>query len=639
MAATTSAPERVATPATISQTPHTPTSTPRYAGLDGLRAIAVITVILFHLTPGALPGGFLGVDIFFVISGFLITSLLLSEHAKNGRIALGNFWRRRARRLLPALGVLLLTCCTAAWMIGSDLLVGLGQQVLGAATFSGNWLAIAADRSYFDATTPELLRNLWSLAVEEQFYLLWPLAVLLLLLTRRRWVRVTIVAVAAVASAVGMTILFAPGADATRVYYGTDTHSFGLTLGAVLALLGAGWSRQSSEWRRAPKVVLPLVGLAAVAALIVASFLLAADGALAYQGGLAVVALLSALAILGSIVPGSYLGRALDIQPLRWIGERSYGLYLWHWPVFVLVVGVLPTMPRVGGGGWILGGIAAVITVVAAAISYRFVEQPIRRNGVRASFAGFASQWNRSGMRAVGVAIVGMLVLAGSATTVAGIVADPGKGAAQTQIEAGQQAVERQTPPTDAAAEAPEESAPAALPGGDQITAIGDSVMLASATELQNAFPGIQIDATVSRQLSQAPQIVESMLAAGTLRPTVVIGLGTNGPIDVAALARLRELAGTDHQLVLVNVFAPRWWTEGVNANLSDFAQQYRAVELANWRDSISGQLQLLARDQIHPGDAGGRVYVGAVRDALQRLSELPPLLGPRDFGLAPLPT
>ena len=634
MAATTSAPERVATPATTSPTP----PAPRFAGLDGLRAIAVLTVMLFHLTPGALPGGFLGVDIFFVISGFLITSLLLTEHANNGRIRLGQFWRRRARRLLPALGLLLLVCCTAAWLIGSDLLVGLGQQVLGAATFSSNWLAIGANRSYFDETTPELLRNLWSLAVEEQFYLLWPLAVLLLLLTRRRWLRVTIVGVAVVASAAGMALLFVPGADATRVYYGTDTHSFGLALGAVLALVGAGWSRQTSDWRRAPKVVLPLVGLVAVAALISASFLLAADGALAYQGGLAVVAVLSAVAILGSIVPGSYLGRALDLQPLRWIGERSYGLYLWHWPVFILVIGVLPAVPRVGEGGWMLGGIAAVITVVVAAISYRFVEQPIRRLGFRGAFARLASQWNKSGIRAVGVATVGMLVLASSATTVASVVADPGQGAAQAQIEAGQQAVEQQVlPPTEA--ESPAESTPPALPGGDQITAIGDSVMLASATELQHAFPGIQIDATVSRQLSQAPEIVESMLAAGTLRPTVVIGLGTNGPIDLAALARLRELAGTEHQLVLVNVFAPRWWTEGVNASLSDFAQQYRDVELANWRDSISGQLRLLARDQIHPGDAGGRVYVGAVRDALQRLSELPPLLGPRDYGLAPLPT
>jgi peptidoglycan/LPS O-acetylase OafA/YrhL len=629
MAAKTSSPKPVAKSATPSATPP-----PRFAGLDGLRAIAVLTVMLYHLTPGGMPGGFLGVDIFFVISGFLITSLLLSEHAGSGSIRLGNFWRRRARRLLPALGVLLLVCCTAAWLIGTDLLVGLGQQVLGATTFSSNWLSIAAGRSYFDDTTPELLRNLWSLAVEEQFYLLWPLVVLLLLFVRLRWVRIAIVAAAAVASAIAMAALYVPGADATRVYYGTDTHSFGLAIGAVLALVSVNWSRDSAGWRRTPKVVLPLLGLVSVAALIAATFLLEADDALTYQGGLALVAVLSVFAILGGIVPGSYLGRGLDLQPLRWIGERSYGLYLWHWPVFILVVAALPGMPRVGGGGWVLGGIAATITVVAAALSYRFVEQPIRRRGFRAAFAGFASSWKSSGIRAVGVAAVGVLVLTTGATTVASMVANPTQGAAQTQIEAGQQAVEREQ-----AAPAPAESEPPALPGGDQITAIGDSVMLASAQELQSAFPGIYIDAVVSRQLSQAPGIVESMLAAGTLRPTIVIGLGTNGPIDLAALNQLKELAGTKHQLVLVNVFAPRWWTDGVNSNLSAFAQQYRSVELANWRDSISGQVRLLAGDQIHPGNAGGRVYVGAVRDALQRLSELPPLLGPRDYGLAPLPT
>src|SRR5690554_7040786 len=190
MALQTSSPAPVAAPATSSATPHAP----RFAGLDGLRAIAVLTVILYHLAPNAMPGGFLGVDIFFVISGFLITSLLLSDHGGSGRIRLGHFWRRRARRLLPALGVLLLVCCTAAWALGGDVLVGLGNQVLGATTFSSNWLSIAADRSYFDETTPELLRNLWSLAVEEQFYLLWPLVVLLLLLVRWNWLRVTIVA-------------------------------------------------------------------------------------------------------------------------------------------------------------------------------------------------------------------------------------------------------------------------------------------------------------------------------------------------------------------------------------------------------------------------------------------------------------
>jgi peptidoglycan/LPS O-acetylase OafA/YrhL len=637
MATTTTSSQRAAVPTSAAATPAVPR--PRFAGLDGLRAIAVIAVILYHLTPGTLPGGFLGVDIFFVISGFLITSLLITEHADTGRIRLGNFWRRRARRLLPALALVVLVCCTAAWVIGGDVLVGLGQQVLGATTFSSNWLAIASERSYFDESTPELLRNLWSLAVEEQFYLVWPLLVLVLVAVPARWVRIAIVAALAIMSAIGMALLAPAGGDATRVYYGTDTHSFGLALGAVLAVASSRFPPDPQRWPRVVKVVLPAAGVLAIGALVALSFSMTADSALTYRGGLAAVALLSAVVILGSVIPGSLLGRMLDRQPLRWIGERSYGLYLWHWPVFVLVVAALPEVPGVGAGGWLLGAIAAAITVVAAAASYRYLEQPVRRDGLRGTARRFAAGWSTRGVRAAGVAAAGTLVLALGATTVASIVVDPGEGSVQAQIEAGQQAVQSQpapAPPTDTEVPA---GTVAPLPGGDQITAIGDSVMLASARELQEAFPGIHIDAAVSRQLSQAPAIVEGMLAAGTLRPTVVIGLGTNGPIDTESLHQLRALAGNQHQIVLVNVFAPRWWSDGVNASLSDFAQQYRDVELANWRDSISGQVRLLARDQIHPGDAGGRVYAGAVRDALQRLSELPPLLGPRDYGLAPLPT
>ena len=636
MAPTITSPQSSAVPTTTAEVA---APRARFAGLDGLRAIAVLVVILYHLTPGALPGGFLGVDIFFVISGFLITSLLIRDHAGTGRIRLGNFWRRRVRRLLPALVLVVLVCCTAAWVIGGDVLVGLGQQVLGAMTFSSNWLAIASERSYFDESTPELLRNLWSLAVEEQFYLVWPLLIFALLAVPGRWARIAIVATLAVVSALGMALFASVGGDATRVYYGTDTHSFGLTLGAVLAIASSRWPLDPERWPGAVKALLTGAGAVAVAALMATSFVMTADSALTYRGGLAAVALLSALVILGSVFPGSPLGRALDRQPLRWIGERSYGLYLWHWPVFVLVTAALPELPAVGAGGWLLGAIAAAITVVAAAASYRYLEQPIRRNGLRGTARRLAVSWSARGIRAARIAAAGTLVLALGAATVGSIVADPGEGSVQAQIEAGQQAVQSQPEPVQPTDDEPPAGAVAPLPGGDQITAIGDSVMLASARELQNAFPGIHIDAAVSRQLSHAPAILEAMVAAGTLRPTVVIGLGTNGPIDTESLHRLRELAGSRHQIVLVNVFAPRWWSDGVNASLSDFAQQYRDVELANWRDSIAGQVRLLARDQIHPGDAGGRVYAGAVRDALQRLSELPPLLGPRDYGLAPLPT
>lgn len=618
----------------------------RFAGLDGLRAIAVLLVIVYHLSPGAMPGGYLGVDIFFVLSGFLITTLLLREKDTSGRIHVGNFWRRRARRLLPALGLLLLVCGTAAWAIGGDVLVGLGRQLAGAATFSSNWVALGSSASYFDESTPQLFRNLWSLAVEEQFYLLWPLIIMALLVLKPRWLRTGVVAALAIASALAMALLFVPAGDATRVYFGTDTHSFGLALGATLALVLAG-RQLTARWLR---LLLPPLGAVAVALLIAASFVMPADASLPYRGGLALVAVLSATAILGSITPGSWLGCALDVQPLRWIGERSYGLYLWHWPVLVLLSAALPEWHHSGASGWLLGGLALVITVAAAAASYRYLEQPVRILGFRGAFmaaeraalpgrlAVFEAEVSRPRLRFVSGLAVVSLVIAGGVATVAAVIADPGKTSVQAQIELGQQAIESEAPTPPAKPEESPEKTPAALPGGEQISAIGDSVMLASAKELQNSFPGIDIDAAVSRQLSTAPELIRARIDAGTLRPIVLLGLGTNGPITAATLAEVRDIIGGKHQLVVINAYAPRSWTDGVNATLSAFAQQYRDVDLANWHDSIAAQTNLLAGDKIHPGDAGGRVYAAAVRDALQRLAELPPLLGPRDYGLAPQP-
>ncbi len=616
-----------------------PASPARYAGLDGLRAIAVLTVIVFHLTPGLLPGGYLGVDLFFVISGFIITALLLREHDASGRIRLPDFWRRRARRLLPALGALLLVCCSAALLAGGNVLVDLGRQVLGAATFSSNWLSIAGEHSYFTESNPELFRNLWSLAVEEQFYLLWPLVLLALLLVPLRSIRIGIVVALAAGSAVLMALLYLPGGDATRVYYGTDTHSFGLAIGAVLALAGRSWPAQPLDWPRWLRTLLPSLGLAAVGGLLALAALMPADEPFAYRGGLVLVSALTALAIAGSVVPGSLLGRGLDTQPLRWIGERSYGLYLWHWPAFVLVAALLPGLAAEGVASWELGGIAFAVTLVAATLSYRFVEQPIRRNGFRATFlAWFSGWWDSLPRLAAGLAAVCLVAAAGVAS-VGAVVSDPGETDAQAIIEAGQAAIAPPPVPTLGSLPEAEASSPAELPEGDQILAIGDSVMLASAPQLQLAFPGIAIDAAVSRQLSAAPALVQAFKDSGALRPTLLLGLGTNGPIDVASLEQVRQILGPKHQLILVSVQAPRGWTPGVNATLFVFAQQYRNVEVANWRDAIAGSLTLLARDRIHPGETGGKIYAATVRDALQRLAELPPVLSANEYGLAPHPS
>ncbi|HRQ00163.1 MAG TPA: acyltransferase family protein [Terrimesophilobacter sp.] len=609
-----------------------------FAGLDGLRAIAVITVMLFHMTPGFVVGGYVGVDLFFVISGFLITSLLLREHAKSGGIRLVAFWQRRARRLLPALGLVLLTCCGAAAVIGGDVLLGLGRQVLGAITFSSNWLAIAAGDSYFDETAPELLRNLWSLAVEEQFYVLWPLAVLALIMVRMRWARIAIVVAVAVGSAVAMAALFVPGSDPTRVYYGTDTHAFGLALGAALGFATANREAVSAAWGSAAKLVLQLAGAVSIVGVIVIASVMREDDEFVYRGGLVVVAVLTTAAIAAAIQPGSWLGRILDVRPLRWIGERSYGLYLWHWPVFVLVVAALGDWNREGATGWALGGIALVITVVCAAASYQWLEQPIRKQGFVETLRRVIPGVIEPGWRAVAAGIAIVLVSVGGVSSVVAVASDPGKSEAQLQIEAGIAALKVLTPPPADAAPKQSEPRELVVATGDQITAIGDSVMLASATGLYEALPGIDIDAAVSRQLSTVPDIVAAKLYEGSLREVIVIGLGTNGPINVAYLDQVRDIAGPDRQVVLISVYAPRWWIPEVNQSLSLYALRHRDVELAHWYTAIVDQTNLLARDHVHPGPAGGRLYAAAVQDALQRLAELPPMLNPNDYGLAPHP-
>ena len=614
------------------------------AGLDGLRAIAVGAVMLYHLGSGILPGGYLGVDVFFVISGFLITGLLVREKDSIGRIRLGGFWMRRARRLLPALALVVGVSASAALVVGGNPLVHLGRQVLGAATFSSNWLSIVAAQSYFDETTPELFRNLWSLAVEEQFYLVWPLVILFVLAVRSRRARVFIVLTIAAGSAVAMVIL-AGSADPSRVYYGSDTHSFGLAIGAALAILHRDWPASTG---RLAERFLPALAAIAVFGIVALMIMLPADNPLVYRGGLVLVAMLSVVAIAGAIIRGSRVGALLDWSPLRWIGARSYGLYLWHWPVFVLVTDALPT-PIPLGTEWILGGITLTITVAFAGASYRFIEHPIHRNGLRATLSRWIGTRPRSVQRtgAIGLAIALLLTL--STTTGLAIVADPGMTDAQAAITHGRESVLPPSPaPSPTATTGTQTGAPspgpvpvpgsASVPAGDQIDAIGDSVMLASAEELQAGFPGIQIDAVVSRQLSSAPAIVRQLRDSGTLRPVLLIGLGTNGPIDRQSLDQIRSIVGPRREIVVVSVQAPRGWTDGVNGTLTRFAEQYRSVELANWREAISTRLDLLARDQIHPGPAGGLIYVRAVTDALQRLANLPPARGPNDFRLTGAP-
>ncbi len=379
---------------------------PRLHGLDSLRAIAVLLVVVYHFSPSLLPGGFIGVDVFFVLSGFLITSLLVQEWQARNLISLKEFWRRRARRILPALGIMLAVIVPVAGVIGGDVLAGLHAQLLGAFTFSSNWVYIATGSTYEAALTPALLNNLWSLAVEEQFYVLWPLAVVAgfvwtkrLSQRRSRAVIVAVTSLFAVVSAGLMFLLFTPGQDPSRVYFGTDTHLFGLMLGAVLAFVMVpnpelGWPRRiplaARFTQQVPETVVRVIhGLIALAALSVigyASVALEFSDALTFRGGLLAVDV-ATVVLIALIVCNQRAARTLEVAPLAWVGKRSYALYLWHWPVLVIVAFLTSERAAGADSSPLTFCVALAVTVIAAALSYRLVEQPVLRHGVRGSLA------------------------------------------------------------------------------------------------------------------------------------------------------------------------------------------------------------------------------------------------------------
>ena len=377
--------------------------------LDGLRAVAVLAVMLEHSgvrRPGGtgllVPGGFLGVDVFFVISGFLITSLLLIERGRTGRVDLGRFWVRRARRLLPAVGLMVAVTCVV--VATTDVAVDrptLRGDAAAALAYVANWRFIVTDQSYFAAFgLPSPFRHLWSLSVEEQWYLVFPpaLVALLAFVRRRTGVLLAVLGVAVVASAVWMAVCATPGQDASRAYYGTDTRVQTLLVGAALAVVMVRLPAFAPRFAR----LTPGLGVLGLVALAVLFVTVRGQQPELYEGGFLVVAAASAAAVAGVAFPGAtgpacwVLGR----RPVVAIGRLSYGLYLWHWPVFVLM-----TPDRVGLTGAELAVARVVVAFAVATASYLLVEQPIRRHGL----AGVAARLRRAGVpaaRPVGVAAV-----------------------------------------------------------------------------------------------------------------------------------------------------------------------------------------------------------------------------------------
>ena len=639
-------------------------------GLDGLRAIAVIAVIAFHEQLGWAPGGLLGVAVFFTLSGYLITDLLLGQWAASGRLALADFWIRRARRLLPALFVML--AVVSAWVTVADRaqLERLRDAVIAAATYSSNWYLITQNQSYFARFAPPApLDHLWSLAVEEQFYLVWPWLLLAGLVCLRRlrkgrpggttWLALPTLALAA-GSAVVMVALYHPGLDPTRVYEGTDTRAAGVLIGAALAL---AWPSRSVAAGPRARTWLDAGGLAGLAVIAVMIWRTGQYSPFLYRGGLVVVSVATAAVIAAVATPGARTGRALGWTPLRWLGVRSYGIYLWHYPVIVLTTAAYATenLSRAAA--------QTALTIGIAALSWRYIEQPIRREGLTQFWRRLGSyRLTRTARPAALAALAATAgVLFAACAGLSGAVPPPG-GDPSSSLPVGSTlpvspATGPSASPQPAAAPHPGEGLPAPTPSPaaaagpprtscQAVAHLGDSTSdgLVSPDYLpdpaQRLVPqyrdvGVQ---DVVTNIVGANSIVETLpgdvngydaaraIAAGGFRGCWVIALGTNDTADVAIgsnvgrMARIREMMSVAHgePVMWVNVISllpggpyaesnMQLW----DATLVQACARYPNMRIFNW--AAVAKPWWFINDGIHYTSAGYAARAHKIAVALAR--------------------
>jgi peptidoglycan/LPS O-acetylase OafA/YrhL len=569
-------------------------------GIDGLRAIAVIGVILYHLNIPLFQGGFSGVTVFFVLSGYLITDILIDEWNKNNKIDYFRFMIRRFRRLAPALlGMIFIV---TLWVIITNhpAFEKLRSDFFPSLLYVTNWWYIFHEVSYFDSFGPASpLTHIWSLGIEEQFYLIWPLVMIFVFtFLKRKRIRILAILVGVVLSAWLMAFLYIPGEDPSRVYYGTDTRAFSLLLGAALAFVWPS-QRLSKTLPRHASLVLEIVGYIGLLLIIVLFMVTSQFDSFHYQGGMLLLSLITTLVVGACAHPASKLGKWLSVKPLRWIGVRSYGIYLWHYPIIIL------TTPIVNTEGLNSGRIILQIgaTLVISALSYRFVETPIRAGRITFTLTALKKlsiiqqRMVLGSCAALFAAVVGIGVVFAAKTTVVVTTKAPLIVETIHEIEFDDPIIEPD-PQTD--------------PDLKTITVIGDSILHDVAPFFKNHYPEANIDYRVGRQMSEMPEVLKQLESSGQLGEYVIIQLGTNGPFVKTDLINM--IKGLENKKVyLVNCRVPRAWESTVNRTLEEVVKSMPNTVLVDWYSASAGHPEYFANDGVHLTRAGGETYANLI--------------------------
>ena len=573
--------------------------------VDGLRAVAVIAVLLYHLGIDWIPGGFLGVDLFFVISGYVITGLILDSIVRSGTLDLRAFYLSRIRRLVPALVAMLVFTTLFIGVYAPDTVRRFIADIPYVLSGSMNWALVSRQQDYFEAIgRPPLLQHTWSLAVEAQFYLIWPLVLLFIL---RYFGKKNIpFAALAIAIASGIT-LFAYSiridtqeSAISHVYFGTDTHSIGLFLGSALAV---SWQPQNltREITKRAQDFVDLIGVVGLLGLLSTFLFINENDPTLYRIAFPLSALFGCATLISVVHPASRFAPILSTRPLIWIGERSYGIYLWHWIVFQLT---RPSIDLVGDD-WALYALRVLIVFALADISLRYIEIPVRRGYFELWFRGMKYRTKAVRLRqqlstlaAVAVTIAATSLISINAMEKADHIAAQEQSATENSTDEPDQVITTSETP------------------GLWVT--GDSVILGIRNVLAQYERIELINARVGRQIDELIEVARTDQQFVGKSP-VVLNLGNNNRLVESDVISLMEIVKNQPKIIVVNTAVPRSWKEANNQLIADVVKRYPNTTIVDWSTISENHPEFFATDGVHLNPPGVNAYVSAIREVLQK--------------------
>ena len=576
-------------------------STRHISSIDGLRAIAVTAVVLYHLGISWIPGGFLGVDLFFVISGYVITRLILDSINQSSALDLRAFYAARIRRIYPGFLFMVISTIIFIGVWAPEAIKRFLSDLPYALSGTINWALVARNQDYFETIgRPPLLQHTWSLAVELQFYLIWPIILLTVL---KYFGKKNVARIALIIAVISGTILFlvslqldqANSAKVSHIYFGTDTHSLGLFLGSALAVSWIPQNLSANISRRAQDVI-DGIGVVGLLGLISTFLFIDESNASLYQIAFPLAAIFGCLVIISLVHPASRFAPIISTPPFRWIGQRSYGIYIWHWVIFQV------TRPSVdlSGETWALYLARVLLVLALADISLRWVEIPFRQGQVQTWFRGMKYRSSKERVRQQLSVLVSIIAVLAVTTSISVSAINKSNQISQVINEE----------LTD------QEESPVDLGSTTGLWVTGDSVILGIRSKLENKEHISLVNARVGRQ---APELLAVMRVDQSSVPAspVIFNLGNNNALSEQTVVEIFEVIKNQPQIIIVNTAVPRPWRDSNNAIISKVASNYANVKLVDWYQISKDRPELFAPDGVHLSPMGSDVYVDLVLSVL----------------------